>query len=78
MGQVEVYEMLRRRYESGDKGYHSLKEVRKYLKDEGLEYGIATVRACLLRLEGWGFIESRTGGSITNWLRKFRYKEQKK
>jgi len=69
MGQVEVYELLLRRYNSGDKSYHSMKEVRQFLKSEGYEYNNATVRGCLLRLEGWGFIESKTSGTLTNWNR---------
>lgn len=75
MGQVEVYELLLRRYDSGDRSYHSMKEVRHLLKSEGLEYGNATVRACLLRLEGWGFIESKMTGTLTNWNRRFRVKK---
>lgn len=75
MGQVEVYELLRRRYESGDKGFYSINDIRRLLAMEGLEYNLVSVRRAVLKLEGGGFIEGKTGGTVTRWLRKFRFKK---
>lgn len=77
MGQIEVYEYLKRMRSSGEEKYFSISEVEKGLRDQGETNGtIQTVRGSLLRLELAGYLETKMKGTYKTWQRGFRIREK--
>jgi hypothetical protein len=77
MGQIEVYNYLKKMRLTGDHKYFSVREVEKGLKQQGYSNGVLdTVRGSLIKLEYWGYVETIMTGEIRNWKRLFRIKEK--
>ena len=77
MGQIEVYEFLKTELATGNKDFFSVAEVERALKIRGFTNGVLhTVRGSLVRLEYYGYLETKMNGKKSDWKRLFRLKEQ--
>jgi hypothetical protein len=80
MGQIEVFEWLKKMRRCGDNNYFFPKDITKGLKNQGLTNGcLCNVRGDCFRLYqgGNGCIEMKDFDKkgITNWKKAFRVKE---
>lgn len=77
MGQIEVYDLLKRERLTGNDRFLSVTEVEKLMKAEGYTNGcIKTVRWNLLRLEESGYLEFKMSGKWSDWKRLYRIKDK--
>jgi hypothetical protein len=77
MGQIEVYNYLKKVRLCGNSEYLTIREIEKGLKEEGYTNGvISSVRGSLIKLEYWGYVETMMTGDTRNWRRLFRIKEK--
>lgn len=80
MGQIEVYEWLKRQMKTGDLRYFTAKEIEKGLNDEGLVeskgYVNGNVKILLIKLEAYGYLDTKRRGKLSDYNRTFRIKEK--
>lgn len=80
MGQIEVYEWLKKQRSSGDLRYFTAKQVEKGLVEDGLTpsngYTNGSVKVALLKLESAGYLDARRQGKLTDYNRSFRLKDK--
>ena len=75
MGQIEVYEWLKKQALTGNTGFFCVNEVMSGLKDDGMSASrVHNVRGSLLKLECHGYLESKMSNKLSNWRRLFRLK----
>ena len=73
MGQVEIYEWLKDRRLSGDERFFSHKEIKAGMDELG--QSTLRLRACLIQLESFGYVDTECSGKRNNWFRRFRIKD---
>lgn len=75
MGQAEVLNYLKVLRCTGSEDFVKARDIIKGLKDQGATNGsLEKVRANLVKLEVFGFIEGRIDSKNGNWLRVWRYR----
>lgn len=73
MGQIEVYEFMKKARRSGDNAFYSCRAVESALKQDGATCGVLKgVRGDLLRLELSGYLEASINEKP--WIRCWRIK----
>lgn len=78
MGQIEVYELLRSRRLTGDDTWFSVSDVEKLMREAGYTNGcIKNVRASLLTLYEYKYLDSKMVTQWSDWKRLFRLAEKK-
>lgn len=78
MGQIEVYELLKNKRLSGDESYFSVSEIEKMMRDAGYTNGcIKSVRASVLSLYDYGYLDSKMISKWRDWKRVFRLSDKK-
>lgn len=76
MGQIEVYELLKRERDTGNESYFSVSEIEKLMSQNGFKNGmIKSVRCSVLMLYEYDYLESVTSGKWSDWKRLFRVKK---
>lgn len=74
MGQIEVYLWLKERRARSNR-FYSVSDVVDGLKVQGLSNGaLHGVRGDLLRLELSGYLDAKTTGDLSRWVRLWRLK----
>jgi hypothetical protein len=77
LGQIEVFELLKRERQTGSEKFYSVSEVEKLMKQNGYTNGcIKTVRSSLLLLYEFEYLDSVTSGKWSDWKRSFRVKDK--
>ena len=77
MGQIEVFELLRKVRLCGDDRFFSVNEVEKLMKEDGYTNGsLASVRRSLLILENYDYLEIKMSGEWRDWKRLYRVKDK--
>lgn len=76
MGQVEVFDFLKRQRMSGELRYWRVKEIAEGMKASGLYNGCAcsNVWAPVAALEAWGYLEVKKEGDLREFYRVVRLK----
>jgi len=59
MSQDDIYVMLKSKRLSGDNKYYSAEEIRKILKEKGIDIGKTSVNNNLLKLRVFGFLDTK-------------------
>lgn len=75
MGQIEVYEWLKRQRESGQHRFFSIGEIEAGLKENGASCGRNT-RSNLLSLRMYGYVETSMTSRLSDWRMLFRIKKK--
>ena len=76
MGQIEVYEWLKKQRKQGLDKFFTIEEVHKGLLEEDVSDKKSSVRFSLLRLEKYDYLEVKFPNEFRNWHIKFRLKEE--
>lgn len=77
MGQIEVYEILKKERLTGNEAFFCVREVAKLLTEEGFEnnnYDMA--RKSLMKLSLSGYLEVKMSGRFSDWKRLYRLKSK--
>lgn len=74
MGQIEVYEWLKKKREFGD-DWFSVADIEAGLQEQGYTNGVIYgVRGDVIKLEWSGYLEATKLGKLSSWKRVFRIK----
>jgi len=74
MGQIEVYEWLKKKREFND-SWFSVADIEAGLQEEGYTNGVIYgVRGDVIKLEWSGYLEAVKLGRFSSWKRCFRVK----
>jgi len=78
MGQIEVYEWLKLRRQSGDDAFYSVTEIAAGVRKSGLFNGCGykSFWAAVAKLEADGYLEVKLVGQLRNFRRIVRIKEK--
>jgi len=80
MGQIEIYEWLKKQFRTGDVRYFTAKEIEKGLNDDGLTeakgFSNGNVKILLIKLEAYGYLDTKRKGKLSDYNRTFRVKEK--
>lgn len=73
MGQIEIYELLKQRRLYGDTDFHTVRQIKKMLRDEG---NVANCNTALqtAQLEAFGYLEAKRVRKKSDHWRAFRIK----
>ena len=77
MGQIEVYEWLKKQRMTGDDRYWRPKEIERGMHDAGYDQcrRSSLMRNCNM-LYQYGYLEIKMTGKFSDWQRMFRVKSQ--
>ena len=77
MGQIEVYELLKKERLTGNDVYFAPADVKKLLKENGYTNGcLEGVWKDLLKLSDSGYLEFKMSGKFSDWKRLYRIKDK--
>lgn len=77
MGQVEVFEVLKKQRLTGNHNYFSVREIENLMKNEGYTNGCITkVRVNLIMLEQYDYVEYKSEGVFRSWKFFYRVKDK--
>jgi hypothetical protein len=77
MGQIEIYEHLRKKRLQGVNSYFTARQVQLELSEQGLSKGaLWNVLSDLLSLEKHRYLEAEVQGPVGHWVRAFRLKDK--
>jgi hypothetical protein len=77
LGQIEVFEWLKKQRQTGNDQFFSVKEIEKGVTDCGLFNGNGRgVRGAIIMLEAYDYLEVDYRGRYTDFGRVFRIKKK--
>ncbi len=75
MGQIEVYEFLKRQRQQGDDRYYSIRDCVRMMNRMGYSESFESVRKAFLMLEKYGYCDYKLP-SFNGWNTRFRLKDK--
>jgi len=77
VGQIEVFNWLKKQRLTGSDKYFTLEEIEKGLKESGCSNGmLRALRGDILKLELYDYLDVKLEGKFLTWNRKYRLKDK--